>query len=1166
MGKTRRVRVYKKGGNKPCFDCGGNVFQQGGPPPGGMMQGQPQQQPQQQQQPQMSEEEAQQQQQQQQLMMQVAQMIQQGTKPEDIVKILVKELELEEEQAIGIIKSVVEMIKEQSQQQEQQQPPMEQPPMEQPMMQDGGNPFMPTADQKNFFEKKKETFVKNVVKTSDLATITTDLEELGLSSKQLKKGFQQGGAPSGYIGPTPGIRDVDFRKDDFGYNPNSASQGAYESAYNKELGNDTLATSIRKGVKTLSPFINPKKQGVDKEGNKGYYKNVIPGSDGYGIDTPEGTTWGMDNQGNESSFAPGYNPYIQRGGHIPQAQYGLTHSDSLRHQHNKIVQYEQLQGSKEGNPLSYYNDPKYMDKLMDISDDLTDYNSAMEKAEATDFIFNSGSNPKRQAIQEFYRKNNPELITKDKYGRQSWAERNSMSDDDIDKLYKTTVGSLKENDRRVMNNLGRDWYYKNSGVKNTNYDYGLDDEGKMIKGDYGEWSPAYMNSWYGRIHNTNDFSDFDPKDETLKHPSKRQRGGNIPQMQKGGFMPKRPPGGWFPSRDKLSPHGNYELSSPFRQQIGYPRLFGIKMGSENFRITPIEGSGYSITLQGNTEGTPWLGLKSTQSVDLGSITIDKNNAIKSVDVPQEYKDIAGGIENILIDAAARQKTTGVTDLDYDPLGQYGNKFTGDMAPFNRLPLFNREFTGPGAEILGADYNPKLDITRGYDPETKSSTWPGHYGGPGVTIYGLNEAGLAGFEHTVAQLEGMGITISDYDRVILDNIKADLSGGYTVKNITWEKIGKITDPKVREAITNVASKFSIGQGLGLKKRWARNLTDFGAYGILGGLGYLGADYMWGETDEEKLKREYNEGRKEEIMLKEYTESESDRIERELQERVDIYTQQKHKQLGGHIPKAQWGVSYPGAKPARYYSALEEGDAYNQMQQYADDMGIEEGDISMDPGYFQRKGLFGRKGEWNFGMTGAPGTGAGTYDEYVQDVDPTGQGTGILSQSDWETKNEQTFTPTRTGTVDYKRDRGRERQEKQMYRTDKRAWRKGQKAEHGSAWSNLSGDERANIGIAGLNVLGSIGQGKRNRKAQDEFEDTLVGDSMYRATSADTSGLEGDYLWNAQGSNFRPTDTGMGSFGNYGKVARFGGNVGDEVYMDENELQNFLDGGGLVDYLD
>ena len=38
MGKTRKVRVYKKGGNKPCFECGGNVFQQGGPPPEQMMQ------------------------------------------------------------------------------------------------------------------------------------------------------------------------------------------------------------------------------------------------------------------------------------------------------------------------------------------------------------------------------------------------------------------------------------------------------------------------------------------------------------------------------------------------------------------------------------------------------------------------------------------------------------------------------------------------------------------------------------------------------------------------------------------------------------------------------------------------------------------------------------------------------------------------------------------------------------------------------------------------------------------------------------------------------------------------------------------------------------------------------------------------------------------------
>ena len=227
------------------------------------------------------------------------------------------------------------------------------------------------------------------------------------------------------------------------------------------------------------------------------------------------------------------------GGDLPKAQKfnsiiaPVSHEDSISHQADKVIKYEQLMGSKEGNPLPFYSNPKYKQMFMDIASNLTGYNSAMEKSEAADFIFNSGSNPKRQAIQEFYRKNNPELIKTDKYGRESWPERNSMSDADIDKLYKTTVGSLKENDRRVLNNLGRDWYYKNSAPKGVSYDYGFDANGKMVKGENDEWSPAYQNTWYGRIHNTNTYNEFDPDDKTFIHPSKRQRGGELPKAWDG---------------------------------------------------------------------------------------------------------------------------------------------------------------------------------------------------------------------------------------------------------------------------------------------------------------------------------------------------------------------------------------------------------------------------------------------------------------------------------------------------------------------------------------------------------------------------------------------------------------------------------------------------------
>ena len=185
-----------------------------------------------------------------------------------------------------------------------------------------------------------------------------------------------------------------------------------------------------------------------------------------------------------------------------------------------------MQGDRYGNPLSYYSDPKYMDKLMDISNNLTGYHSAMEKGEASDFIFVSGKNPKRYQLQEFYRKNQPMKMIEDKYGRLVWKDLKTKTDIEIDELWNNEIGKLKENDRRIYLNLGRDWYHKNSAPVGD-YDYGFDDEGHMIKGKFGEWSPAYMNTWYGRIHNTNDFSEFDPKNQSLKHPSKRQYGGKV---------------------------------------------------------------------------------------------------------------------------------------------------------------------------------------------------------------------------------------------------------------------------------------------------------------------------------------------------------------------------------------------------------------------------------------------------------------------------------------------------------------------------------------------------------------------------------------------------------------------------------------------------------------
>jgi hypothetical protein len=73
-------------------------------------------------------------------------------------------------------------------------------------------------------------------------------------------------------------------------------------------------------------------------------------------------------------------------------------------------------------------------------------------------------------------------------------------------------------------------------------------------------------------------------------------------------------------------------------------------------------------------------------------------------------------------------------------------------------------------------------------------------------------------------------------------------------------------------------------------------------------------------------------------------------------------------------------------------------------------------------------------------------------------------------------------------------------------------------------------------------------------------------MYAAIPADEALKEGHHLKNVGPADLNPTETGMGSFGNYGNIGKFGGSVGDEMYMNEQELQDFLNGGGTVEYLD
>ena len=203
---------------------------------------------------------------------------------------------------------------------------------------------------------------------------------------------------------------------------------------------------------------------------------------------------------------------------------GQSSIDSVRHQADKILQYEQLRGGPGGARLPQYSNPKYMDMLMgrvypEVKKIMPNA-SAMEAGEAMDFVFNAGfdqgsnkitKDPRAFALQEYYRQNDPSKLDAD--GK--WAGRKNAPYS-FDQEYNNTIGKLPENQRRILMNKGRDWYYRNinnpaPGVPNSNYN----------------------DTWYGRIWNTNDYQPFNPNNPNFT-PKKEQGGGIIPKYQGGG--------------------------------------------------------------------------------------------------------------------------------------------------------------------------------------------------------------------------------------------------------------------------------------------------------------------------------------------------------------------------------------------------------------------------------------------------------------------------------------------------------------------------------------------------------------------------------------------------------------------------------------------------------
>ena len=216
-------------------------------------------------------------------------------------------------------------------------------------------------------------------------------------------------------------------------------------------------------------------------------------------------------------------PIMENGGIIPQYQMAgpVSKTDSVRHQAGKILKYEQLRGGPGGSPLSYYSDPSYMNMLMDTIypqvNKILPNASAMEASEAMDFIFNAGwdktgkkitKDPRAYALQEYYRQYDPSKLDQD--GK--WPGRKNAPYS-FDQEYNTTIGKLPENQRRILMNKGRDWYYQNTAPKGSTWDL-------KTQGSY----PDYKDTWYGRIWNTNDYQPFNPNNPNFI-PKKEMGGG-----------------------------------------------------------------------------------------------------------------------------------------------------------------------------------------------------------------------------------------------------------------------------------------------------------------------------------------------------------------------------------------------------------------------------------------------------------------------------------------------------------------------------------------------------------------------------------------------------------------------------------------------------------------
>ncbi|NDB58680.1 hypothetical protein EB001_09560 [bacterium] len=210
----------------------------------------------------------------------------------------------------------------------------------------------------------------------------------------------------------------------------------------------------------------------------------------------------------------------------------VSSSDSLMHQYGKMFDFENTMGGFQGQPVANFGynlsqlpynlvpknwaPPKTKEEAINLlneemGDRLKHYSSAMEKGEAADFIFNTGRDPRVYMLDQFLKSKGqvsglPErgLLNKNIKSK-DWTPQLQSKLDSIWDTYKDDIMKLKENERRVLMNKGRDDYYKNTYRGNPGdgsegiFNWGFDAKGNPKRGADGSLSPAYGKTWGPRI-------------------------------------------------------------------------------------------------------------------------------------------------------------------------------------------------------------------------------------------------------------------------------------------------------------------------------------------------------------------------------------------------------------------------------------------------------------------------------------------------------------------------------------------------------------------------------------------------------------------------------------------------------------------------------------------